>query len=353
VRIIHGVLSLDVGGLERIVIALARAQVQAGHDVTIVCVEKPGRLAAEAGVPVLSLDKPPGRPSEFSTHASKTLLRLQPDVLHTHQIGAAFHLARHQVRTVHTEHGNAFARAASWGERIKLRWLYRRVARRVDRFACVSAEISDAVAAWGTVPQAMLCHVPNGIPTPVVTDTTVRAKLGIPATAFVVGTVGRLNEVKRQDVLLRGVAAVPGAWALIVGDGPEDASLRSHVKALAIEDRCVFAGYQAEPANFLHAMDVFALTSRSEGLPVTLLEAWALAKPVVCSAVGGLAAAVSSNINGRLVPPGEVTGFADAFAFLMRDPGAGIAWGLAGRLNFESHYTLAAMQRAYDRLYCG
>ena len=94
-----------------------------------------------------------------------------------------------------------------------------------------------------------------------------------------IGTVGRLNEVKSQDLLIRSFAQIsnhdPKPHLLLVGDGPERHRLQQLAENLGIADRVHFAGYQSRPEQFLHVMDIFALTSRLEGMPLAILEAWA------------------------------------------------------------------------------
>jgi glycosyltransferase involved in cell wall biosynthesis len=357
--IVHGVLSLDVGGLERIVISLAKYVASRGEPVAVVCVERPGALANELesiGVKVVSLNKPSGRYPSHIDAAEKVLRELQPRVLHTHQIGAAWYLApaakRLGLHVVHTEHGNPFARASSWGDCLKLRWLMRRAAKSIDAFATVSPEIAKAVTRYRTVPASKVSIIPNGsaVVEPTRNREEIRSSHGIPQDAYVIGTVGRLHEVKRQEILLI-IASAFGDWVLLVGDGPEKARLERFASDLGIADRVVFAGYQPQPIDFLAAMDVFALTSRSEGFPVSLLEAWAAKLPVVVSAVGGLPAIVDHEKNGLLVPPSEIRAYGTAFVRLRSDRPFAAELAAAGHRKLLENYTLDRMAGRYESLY--
>ncbi|MBX9580843.1 MAG: glycosyltransferase, partial [Gemmataceae bacterium] len=309
-HVVHGVLALDVGGLERLVLALVRAAAGAGHRVTVVCVERPGKLAPEAeaaGAEVVSLGKPFGRHPEFVDRAAEVLGKLRPDVVHTHQTGAALYLGRAARRlsprppVVHTEHGNHFRQAGGWRAVLRTRLNTRAAAKNVDRFCCVSAEIAAAAGRWWTVPRRKLDVVPNGIRTDLPEDlsppSAVREGLEIPADAPVVGTVGRLAEVKRQDILIQALRLLaadrPAVRLVIVGDGPERPKLEALAADLGLADRVRFAGYQPRPDEYLRAMDVFSLTSRSEGFPVSLLEAWRAGAAVAAAAVGGIPAVVA------------------------------------------------------------
>src|SRR5262249_39709587 len=136
------------------------------------------------------------------------------------------------------------------------------------KFFCVSEDIAAEMAARRIVPQDKLSVILNGINTepfrePVDRD-AVRHSLGIPPEALVIGTVGRLNEVKRQDLLLRAFAQLkatsPALRLLLVGDGPMRASLQEMATSLGVEGAVHFAGYQAQPERYLGVMDIFALT---------------------------------------------------------------------------------------------
>ncbi len=152
---------------------------------------------------------------------------VRADVLHTHQVGALAYAgpaSRASIRApiVHTEHGKHYA------SRFRTRLLGRLAGRFVDRFVCVSGDIAKEVERHRIVSPSRICVVPNGIDTGRFGDGpgrgAAREALGIPANALLVGTVGRLNEVKRQDRLIRAFARIVGdladAHLLLVGDGP-------------------------------------------------------------------------------------------------------------------------------------
>src|SRR5205085_5435483 len=112
----------------------------------------------------------------------------------------------------------------------------------------------------------------------------------------------------RQDLLVEAFTAllkrVPDAWLLLVGDGPVMPQLRDFADRLQLSSRVRFAGFQSKPELYLAMMDVFALTSRSEGMPLVVLEACAAGVPVVATQVGGLREMIRSGQNGLLVPFG-------------------------------------------------
>jgi glycosyltransferase involved in cell wall biosynthesis len=259
---------------------------------------------------------------------------------------------------LHTEHGNHFSHAGGW-RAIKTRLLVRSAARGVARFCCVSGEIASAAARWRTVSRDKLEVVANGIPTDDLPDLpspeAVRASLGIPATAPVVGTVGRLAEIKKQDVLIRAVGGLrprlPGVRLVLVGDGPERPRLEALAHESGLGDRVHFVGYQPCPAAFLRMMDVFSLTSRSEGFPVSLLEAWLAGRPVVCPAVGGIPEVVTHGINGLLFPPGDDAALVEGLASVLGDGGLARRLGEAGRSAVRERYSIDRMASEYESRY--
>src|SRR5262249_43335753 len=280
-----------------------------------------------------------------------------PDVVHTHQVGALFY-AGAAARTegvraiVHTEHGKHYA------TRRRTRWLGWWAGRYAARFCCVSEDIAAEVKAYRIVPAGKVHVVTNGIDTGrfrEVTGAPVRHALGIPQGAPVVGTIGRLAEVKRQDLLLRAFARVrhrfAGAHLLLVGDGPLIEYLRRLAVDLGLPGVVHFVGYQADPAPYLAAMDVFALTSRSEGMPLAILEAWAARVPVIASAVGGLPALIDSGRTGLLFPPGDEIALAEALAGLLADAHARSRLGEKGSDEVVARYDTSRMAGDYERHY--
>lgn len=366
-HIVHGVLSLDVGGLERIVLSLIRAGRQQGHRVSVVCVEHPGQLAAEAeaaGATVVSLGKPPGRLPTFIQKAANVLSHLKPDVVHTHQIGAAWYLGRAAESlggppVLHTEHGNEFARSPSWIKTLKVRLFLRQTARFIGKFCCVSQEIAGAVTRWWTVPRTKVEVVPNGIETDVPTDlpapAATRASLCIPEDAPVIGTVGRLAEVKRQDLLIRAVAklrtTIPDVRLVLVGDGAERSRLEALAREVGLTGRAHFVGYQSRPEQYLRIMTAFALTSRSEGFPVALLEAWLAGVPAVCSAVGGIPGVLTHETDGLLFPYEDEAALISSLSRLLEDRALRARLAGAGHRVVRERYSLQRMASEYEARY--
>jgi glycosyltransferase involved in cell wall biosynthesis len=357
-NVAHVVLSLDVGGLERNVVNQVREGRALGQRVSVVCLERPGVLAdrVEAlGGEVVCLDKKPGiRPSLFFRLRS-VLRLLRPDVVHTHQIPTLFYagpVARWlgKVRVAHTEHGLPL-----FASRPRTRWLGRLAGWHCDLFFCLTEEMAREVKKYRVVPDRKVRLIRNGID---VADygragdpDAVRRSLGIPAGAAVIGTVGRLAEIKQYDVLIRSFARLrescPQAHLLFVGDGPERPALERLAGGLGLGRAVHFAGYRTNVNEYLHAMTCFALTSRSEGTPQAVLEASVARLPVVASRVGGLPEVIEDGRTGVLVTPGDEESLTRALVGFVRDRQLADRFGEAARLRVQSLYGIGRMAKEY------
>jgi glycosyltransferase involved in cell wall biosynthesis len=357
-HVLHVVLTLEGGGLERFVLSLAKRAQRHGQRASILCLERPGRLALEAiqhGIEVLCVHKQPGFRLKTIRDIRSVILEARPEVVHTHQLGALFYAGaaarRCGLPVLHTEHG----RGIRTNKQKLLAWW---AAGYAQKICCVSAEIATALSGLRISPDKLEV-VPNGIDFPAgenaQTRLAIRKEAGIPGDAFVLGTVGRLARIKRQDLLLDVFAQVSRqvsrAYLLLVGDGPERQNLGAHAEALKLADRVVFCGWQDQPSSFLTAMDCFLLTSESEGLPLALLEAWAAGVPVVTFSVGGLSQAVRHAENGLLSPLGNVDEMARQVVALAHDAPTARRIALSGQGEVRRRYALDITAEAYQHRY--
>lgn len=233
--------------------------------------------------------------------------------------------------------------------------------RRYEKVICVSHDLHAECLARG-VPAARCVLIENGIDATeqVRTLDTAAAKmrLSIPGGRMIVGAVGRLEAEKNFDGLIRSVDALCqtglDVGLLLVGDGSQKAGLERQIADLGRPDRFHLAGYQADPAAFYQAMDVFALSSRREGLPNVVLEAMALEVPVAAAAVNGVPRLVRDGKNGLLVVPHSVPALTDALRRLLTDAGLRQRLAKAGRDTVENEYGFARrmgkVRAIYDEL---
>ena len=196
-----------------------------------------------------------------------------------------------------------------------------------DRVIAVSKQMADTLKDRGYRAD-MVTHIPNGIDLRTVVARRPRTakygrKLGIDANTILIGTVGRLSPVKGQVGLLRAAKLIlqkePRAKFLIVGGGPLERDLVALAARLQIDGACRFLGPRTDVHDLTSAMDIFVLPSLNEGIPMAILEAMALEKPVVATAVGGVPEVVQHRVTGVLVEPGDEAALANACLELARD----------------------------------
>lgn len=184
---------------------------------------------------------------------------------------------------------------------------------------------------------------------------SIRESLGIPVDGFVAGTVARLDPVKNQAMMIRALHEMgekrPTVFLLLVGDGPARNDLEELVKQFGLGSRVIFTGFQKQPGLYLAAMDVFLLTSDTEGTSMTLLESMSLAKPCVATAVGGNPEIVTQNETGFLVEARDSQGLVEKLELLRTQPLVRQAMAVAAHQRFLSSFSIEKMVKAYQALY--
>lgn len=242
----------------------------------------------------------------------------------------------------------------------KLRWLMRRLNRRFDRIIAPSSTIIDSLIREDDVdPRCCVC-IHNGVDTDRYTpaDATrrvsLRAGLGFSGDELVIGCAARFWRVKQHEDLVRAFALVlhrePRARLLLVGEGPERDSIERLVTELDLGQTVSLPGARTDMEMILPALDVFALTSSSEGLSNAILEAQACGLPVVATNVGGNPELIDAEC-GILVPAYDPPAIADALMRLLHDPVLRSKTGAAARARVVRSHSLASMLNAYDLLY--
>src|SRR5689334_5779285 len=263
---------------------------------------------AAAGIPVGRVVKRDGLDPTLVPRLANALLERHADVVHTHNplpliYGApAARLAG--AAAIHTKHG---INPGSRGHR----WLRRAAAGFVHEFVAVSATTAAQARVQHDTALGKLHTIPNGIRLDrYAPDSEARAaarvELGL-GDAWVVGTVGRLDPIKNQAMLVRAMAPLLSSHVrlVIVGEGDARPEIEAAIAALPEPRWVVMAGRRMDVPRLIHAFDVFALSSSSEGLPLVVPEAMAAALPIVTTGVGGLPDVVDDRSTGRVVPVDE------------------------------------------------
>ena len=183
----------------------------------------------------------------------------------------------------------------------------------------------------------------------------IRKDLNIGQEAVILGTVGRLTPVKGHVYLLKAMQTLVSknkdVRLVIVGDGPLRNQLENLAVELQIEKNVLFVGHQNDACDFIDAMDVFVLPSLHEGIPMVLLEALALSRPVVASRTGGIPEVIEDGVSGLLVEAGNPMALAEALAVLTKDVARAEQLGKNGRVRVEQRFTSNVMAAKTADLY--
>jgi glycosyltransferase involved in cell wall biosynthesis len=182
----------------------------------------------------------------------------------------------------------------------------------------------------------------------------VRTALGIAPHALVIGTVGRLVWQKGHVHLVRAAARLrrelPEAVFLVVGSGEEEERLRAEAQTLGVEDQVILAGYRRDIPSVMAGMDIFALPSRNENMPQVLLEAMAMARPVVSTATIGVREVLEDGVMGFVVPRNDADALADRVLAIARDPERRTAMGARARARILQGFTRDDMLERVEHL---
>lgn len=365
-NITHVVENLNRGGLERMVLELVKLQQRQGHRCQVICLFDPGTQAHELdalGIPVTGCHKRRGLDMRALAQARRLIQRHDTEVLHTHNavahylaVLASFRLGVRRV--INTRHGMGMNQRTGRRE-----WLYRRALTRTDTVVTVCEAARRDAVMQGIVPRPMAAVVPNGIALegfalacPAMRQRLHRL-LGLPDAHTLIGNVGRLNWAKDQVGLIRAFRHLHAQRAdtalVLIGDGELRAELQQCATQESVHDSVYFLGDRTDVHELLQGLDLFVLSSLSEGYSMALLEACAVALPIVATDVGGNGEIVHDGHTGRLVPPGDPLVLADAMLALLREPQQASACGRAARQWVETYGSLETMAGRYALLYRG
>jgi glycosyltransferase involved in cell wall biosynthesis len=346
-------------GTERHILELAEGLRAGAVPVKIAC-PLPSVLAERAtasGLPLVTIQK--GGLLDFAAiRILKGLLRSgEIDLIHAHngRTGLSAAIATAQAglgASVATQHFIEPGRVRqSFLKRILSGLAHGWTNARITRFVAISAAVREAMLARHDAPAEKIVSVPNGISAPDIADSSsIRAEFNIPAEAPLIVCVARLEREKDQSTLIAAMQQVvrtqPSVRCLLVGEGAEKAVLEAQIAAARLAGSVTLTGFRSDSLAIIQAADVFVLPSPAEPFGLVILEAMALAKPVIAMSAGGPREIVVDNETGRLVPPAQPEALAAAIRQLLADPELRTRMGENGRTRFAEKYTTQQMARA-------
>jgi glycosyltransferase involved in cell wall biosynthesis len=365
-QILH---ALRVGGAEVLAARLAR-QLREQYRFLFVCLDDLGTLGeelAKEGFAVHVLGRRPGLDWRCMLRLAGLLRREGVQLLHAHQYTPFFYAATARwlsgrVPVLFTEHGRHFPDYPRRKRMLANRLLLNRHDRIVGVGQAVRQALIDNEGIAAERAQVIyngidLSPYRNGVPSRELT----RKNMGVEPGDFVIMQVARLDYLKDHATALRTLGRVvkqlPRARLVLVGEGPELEKIQEHIHQSELAAHVRLLGLRKDVAQLLPAADLFLLTSISEGIPLTVIEAMAARLPVVATRVGGLGEIITEEATGLLAPSGDDEALAKHILRLAEDPSQRAHMGQLGReralAKFSEPQMHAGYQKLYEEMLCG
>ena len=366
--------SLNLGGAEILARNLATdPELAEKYRFVFFCLDVPdvqraGTMAPaiqEAGFEVECLDRQPGLDWNCIMQIRRLFRQYQVELVHAHQCtpffyAAAARLGGSRPPILLTEHGRFFPDVTSR----KRRWANRLLLGKRDCLTAVGQAVADALVKKEGFPRDRILTVYNGVDRTefavpaerrLVWRQEVRSQWGASADDFVVIQVARLDPIKDHATALKTMATlrkrIPHARLVIVGEGPQRTAIERQRAELGLDGCVVLTGAREDVNRQLTGADAFLLTSLSEGIPVTFLEAMAASLPIVCTNAGGCREVVIDEKTGFVAPVGDFEMLADFLAQLANDERLRNRLAADGRQRVETVFDQKTMHDTYCGLY--
>lgn len=361
-RVLHIIDTLSVGGAEQLILSLAKhidrrmVELHVCGLSVILGNALEGELTA-LGVPVTVVGARSFYDPRTTLQIMRYIRRHRIDVVHTHLthadiVGrlAARLNGRPVVSTFHNQPSN-YTR-----ERADLRWLEYFTARYLaTHLIAVSSRIREMFIAEWKIPGDHISTIYNSVPMDQLLPIPEPSPALITPDEPVITNIGRLARQKGQRVLLEAAKIVvqryPGARFQIVGQGRLERALRDQAAELGITASITFLGMRRDVPEILAGSDLFVLSSLWEGMPLTVVEAMAAARPMVLTDVGANAELIAHGEQGLIVPPNDAQALADAIIALLADGETRARFGRVAREQVRWRFSMETYTRQHEALY--
>ena len=359
--VMHLTYDMRIGGTEMVIKNLIEGSDHSLFDMSIFCIEEPigpwGIDLQNNGLKITAKARQPGFDTALIVTIRKHIKENKIDVLHCHQytpwvygVLAAFGT---KTKVIFTEHGRFYPDSSSWKRELINPWL----CRITDHITSISKATKQALVEFENIPQNKIEVIYNGIKKPEVMAEKVaalREQLGISQDTTILGTIARLDPIKNHSMMLDAFALVlkehPNTVLIIVGDGEERNNIENKIKQLGIKDQVILPGYEPQPQHYLALMDIFLLSSLSEGTSMTLLEAMALGKPCVATDAGGNPEIVADQLSGYVSKNDDFKDFAKKILLLTTMAKTRESLGVEANRIFHSKFSHQKMVSSYQQI---
>lgn len=360
--VMHLTYDMRIGGTEMVIKNIIEDCEADTFDMSIFCIESPlgpwGHQLKNCGIQVTSTSRKPGFDISLIKAIRAHIIENRIDVLHCHQytpwVYGAIAALGTKTKTIFTEHGRFYPDSSSWKRKIINPWL----CRITQHITSISEATKQALVDFENIPAKKIEVIYNGIREPIVDISKInelRTLLKLDNNTEVLGTIARFDPIKNHLMMLEAFSIVlkskPNTILLMVGDGDERQNIENKLDALGITQSVIMTGYDPMPLNYLALMDVFLLSSLSEGTSMTLLEAMALGKPCVVTDAGGNAEIIEHSENGLVTENNNPSAFADSILTLLNDKDRVKYMKIKAKSRFSNMFIVNNMSRKFASLY--
>lgn len=361
IKIMHILPSLEIGGMENALITLINEMDTHFFENQIFCFDFKNyensiqhRLKDE-NIPIYIFEKGDGIDYWLPIKIARILKKQKINIVHTRNFAALLYgSTAAKLAGVQGVIADIRGRIpADEGQKCK------RLSFLVSKFVGVSEDIKKMLKMDFKIKESKIITIYNGVQISNESQrldiTSLRTKLGLEQSDFIIGTIGRIEPVKDYSTLIRMSAPIllkyRNAKLMIVGDGSQRAELEILAQNLGISSQTIFTGYQKDISSYLQLINVFVLTSISEGISNVLLEAMAASIPVIATNVGGNPEIVSNNQTGFLIPRNNLNQITEKIELMINNPELASNLGESGRKLVEEKFTIEKMVTEYQSLY--
>jgi len=362
-KILHVLLSMTMGGAETLVYNMVRHSSFAGNKPVVCCLKSVGDLGEKLkseGFTLYNHSSGEGTDLSLIGWIRDIISTEKIDVVHAHQYPAFFYAVpaaflAGRTKIVYTEHGRLYPDLRHW-KRCLVNPL---LAAATDHLVSISSSTAKAMADIDNLPLKRIKIINNGVDfgkmNPDIDRAEKRRELGISESCRIIGTAARLEEIKNIPMMLRAfkqvLAVVPDTVMIIAGDGSQTENLKVLAGELGVQDSVKFIGLRYDMPEIYRLMNVFLLTSFTEGISVTLIEAMASGVPSVVTDVGGNPEVVIDGVSGYLVQLDADAALAERVVGLLSDASLAKQMGNNARKRAVERFSFDSMMSDYFNLY--
>lgn len=362
IRILHVTFDMAIGGTEQVIRQLVLNLPASEFENEIFCIDGKigavGDMLQQQGIQIHASPRQAGLDFQLIKTLRKILRSGRFDVVHCHQytpwVYGWFAAWGTKTKVVFTEHGRFYPdryRVKAWPLNV-IMGLTSAAIIAISEATRIALFRYEAIFSWLT------SVVYNGITELSVSEQArndIRQLFNINEGSLLIGTIARLNKVKNIELMIKAthqlLAKKIDVRLLLVGDGPERQSLENLVKELDISEFVIFTGFISKPADYIAALDVFLLTSFTEGTSMTLLEAMSLGVPCIVTKVGGNPEVVIAEQTGKVINSNDLNALTNAVLSIVENPVQTIQMVEKGKVKFFQDFTVKAMCRKYRNIY--